>query len=564
MYSSKVIERSIERIQKEEDIKLKRYKIDSSVNMAADISALYDVKSKSYRRDLTKEERDFIRNEQLMCSVDFLYWAKRYMRIKTKAPGPARLYSPWESQQLLHDLMADLEETTVERKDGILITNLKARQLGMCLSEDSIILNSDLDWIPISKISVGDKLVSIDESSINQENISVVLAKRYVFEPVVKITMGDGSVLKATSEHRFLWRRDSWLSWMKVGEMVIGDEILRIGSSEKIISIEHLPAQKMIDLQTSTKTFIANGFVSHNSTVYEGALSHRAFSTCGFTGMLAADEPEQSMYLFSMMERIYDNLPTFLKPSITYHVKNEHMSFGDLDSIIFVSHGNLKADMGRGKTPHAVHLSELEKWPNTDQIDSGLIPSLPRLPSTVAFFESTGEIRGSWWHGFCNDSLDKANRFTMFFVPWYAEPHTYIKPAPIDWQPDKVTLMHAEAVRKESPTWMRGKTIRLVKDQMYFWEFTRNEYARKGKTGVFFCEYASSPREAFRSANSSIFSYEIIEFLRAHSSYPKAYEVLGNTIDHDKISIAQKDCIRHKSRKVEMDDGHIQHTGNSV
>lgn len=423
MYSPRIIERSIERIEKMEGVKLKRYKIDSSVNMADDINNLYDESTKSYRRPLTKEEQDFIRNEQLMCSVDFMYWARRYMRIKTKAPGPPRLYEPWESQILLHELMADLEDTTVERQDGIMICNLKARQLGM-------------------------------------------------------------------------------------------------------------------------------------STVYEGALSHRAFSTCGFTGMLAADEPEQSMYLFSMMERIYDNLPQFLKPAITYHVKNEHMSFGKLDSIIFVSHGNLKADMGRGKTPHAVHLSELEKWPNTDQIDSGLLVSLPRLPTTVAFFESTGEIRGSWWHGFCEDSIEKQNRFTMFFVPWYAEPNTYIKPAPEDWTPDKVTTNHAELVERESPQWMRGKTVRLNRDQLYFWEFTRNEYARKGKTGVFFCEYASSPREAFRSANSSIFTYEIIEFLRSKSSFPNGYEVIGPGIDHDRISLAQVDHIKRKARRVDIKPQH--------
>src|ERR1035437_5171362 len=43
-----------------------------------------------------------------------------------------------------------------------------------------------------------------------------------------------------------------------------GRELPNIGWS-KVVSIELLPAQRMIDLQTSEKTYIAEGFVSHNS-----------------------------------------------------------------------------------------------------------------------------------------------------------------------------------------------------------------------------------------------------------------------------------------------------------
>ena len=255
MYSPRIIERSIERIEKMEGVKLKRYKIDSSVNMADDINNLYDESTKSYRRPLTKEEQDFIRNEQLMCSVDFMYWARRYMKIKTKAPGPPRLYDPWESQLLLHELMSDLEDTAVERQDGILITTLKARQLGMCLSEDTKILTSDLKWIPIGEIKVGQEIVACDEgfteydmnrmrneaharrksgifkkrgnilSKDRKLRLSKVEKKRYVFEEAVKITMENGTVLEATKEHRFLWRKSGQGCWREVSRMKVGDEI---------------------------------------------------------------------------------------------------------------------------------------------------------------------------------------------------------------------------------------------------------------------------------------------------------------------------------------------------
>jgi len=415
MYSQNISDRDAFDLGEKVGLKLKRYRRESCREIAESLEGAFDGKRRT--RDLTTVEQSFIRNEQLMCSVDFMYWALRYAKIKTKAPGPPRYYEPWESQQLLHDLMAELEETTVERNDGIMLSNLKSRQLGM-------------------------------------------------------------------------------------------------------------------------------------STVYEMVLSHKAFFTHGFTGLIAADESTQSEYLFNMMERVYDHNPWWLKPKREYHVKGTQMFFDEMDSLIVVQYGNLKADIGRGKTIHGVHLSELEKWEDTDQIDDGLMPALPRLPSTMAFFESTGEFRGSWWHSFFNDTTDGANRFTPFFVPWYAERNTYTRPAPDDWKPDEITAAHERRVREDSPKWMRGKTVDLSKSQLYFWEFTRKEYAKKGNTGIFFCEYASSPQEAFRSANSSVFSWETLDFLRSKSSYPSSYEVIGPKIDHEKIRLEQLQTRKARTRHV--------------
>lgn len=563
MYSPKIVENSVRKISDASGIRLKRYTVDACIELADHIDSAYSKESKQYTRNLSREELDFIRNEQLMCSVDFLYWAKRYARIKTKRPGKPERYCPWDSQLMLHELMVGLEDTCEERRDGIMICNLKARQLGMCLSADSKVLTSDLSWVPISEIKVGQELVSVNEQGQDKYFIAgKVEAKCEVKEPFVRMTMINGMELEATEQHRFLWRGITGEScWKTVGCMNAGDEIRYVQSPYKmgadignvwikIAIMEYLPKQRMIDLQTSTKTYIANGFVSHNSTVYEMVLSHKAFFTHGFNGLLAADDPNQSEFLFGMMERIYDNLPEFLRPMRTFHVKGAQMVFRSMDSMIIVQHGNLRADIGRGKTVHGVHLSELEKWENTEQIDSGLMPALPRLPTTMAFFESTGEYRGSWWHAFCNDSMDEANRFTMFFVPWYAEPNTYSKPAPSGWRPDELSKAHARQVERDSPKWMRGRTCQLTRDQLFFWEFTRNEYAKNGKTGMFFCEYASSPQEAFRSANSSVFTYETIEFLRSKSSNPKAYEVRGKGIDHESIRMEQIKTIKSRKRKV--------------
>lgn len=83
----------------------------------------------------------------------------------------------------------------------------------------------------------------------------------------------------------------------------------------QIVSIKPVGQRRMVDIQTSTKTFIAEGFVSHNSTMAESLVSHRIFTQPYIRAIAGSDVEEQARYLFRMVERIYMNLPWFIKPS---------------------------------------------------------------------------------------------------------------------------------------------------------------------------------------------------------------------------------------------------------
>jgi len=75
------------------------------------------------------------------------------------------------------------------------------------------------------------------------------------------------------------------------------------------------------------------------STLAEAMLAHRAFLYGNTTSLIAADVPAQSIYLFNMLERIYDNLPWWMQPVQKYREKGTSLYFDRTDSLVLVESG---------------------------------------------------------------------------------------------------------------------------------------------------------------------------------------------------------------------------------
>ena len=185
---------------------------------------------------------------------------------------------------------------------------------------------------------------------------AIVEAVNEVYEPAFLLRFQNGRTLIATGEHRFLVRKgfynttlvhggkpsktshrekrasgytrfqpweesatfeDGWMG----GKALSGcgyDDAQSWSVVDEIIPLGH---RRMIDIQTSTGTFIANGFVSHNSTL------SRAFSfwNCAFRPnwnaiLIAHDEPS-SYELFTIDKLMYEQLPKALKPKTSFDSK---------------------------------------------------------------------------------------------------------------------------------------------------------------------------------------------------------------------------------------------------
>ena len=146
MYSDKVTQSQIEKVEARTKIPLIRYDPGKVADMRAHLDLITSAKK---RRAFTVEERQFIRNEQVLCKLDFHYFRERYCHILLggiNESGMGTLHF-WESQNAINRLIAKLEELAYEALarnepcDGILIALNKARQLGATMLCRAVIMH---------------------------------------------------------------------------------------------------------------------------------------------------------------------------------------------------------------------------------------------------------------------------------------------------------------------------------------------------------------------------------------------------------------------------------------
>lgn len=149
MFSPKVIDRNVDKLELKLGIKIRQYPVAESVKCYEYFLSLLktDGKRNWYQRDHQTEaefqfapwEREWITNERLICACSFPYWFFRYFFIKTKE---GRIMRPdvLAAQQIFLDIVAEMDEKNLP----IILFVLKARQLGISTIVEGIIL-----WIAI-------------------------------------------------------------------------------------------------------------------------------------------------------------------------------------------------------------------------------------------------------------------------------------------------------------------------------------------------------------------------------------------------------------------------------
>lgn len=130
MYSPKVTQLQIEKLESSTGIKLTHYEVGEVASWVARLGTA--------KRDLVDEEKIFIRNEILVSMLDFHYWAPRYCTIDydgCEGGGTGHL-KLWDSQKVMMSIIEHAEEEAYlasskhEPTDGIRVVDHKSRQLG--------------------------------------------------------------------------------------------------------------------------------------------------------------------------------------------------------------------------------------------------------------------------------------------------------------------------------------------------------------------------------------------------------------------------------------------------
>jgi hypothetical protein len=119
---------------------------------------------------------------------------------------------------------------------------------------------------------------------------------------------------------------------------------------QRIVKIELLPAQRMVDIQTSTKTFIAEGFVSHNSTKVALKFVQRLMFIPHTQAVMASVQKEKSELIGRILDTAYNRCPWWLVPR-----RLPKRSF-DNGSILSIQSGMQATGLAQGWTPTCIHV----------------------------------------------------------------------------------------------------------------------------------------------------------------------------------------------------------------
>jgi hypothetical protein len=299
-----------------------------------------------------------------------------------------------------------------------------------------------------------------------------------------------------------------------------------------LVTIEELPAQKMIDLQTSTKTFIAEGFVSHNSTYVAARYFHQTLLGRGSTTFILSHESKSTGALFDMVKRFHDNLPAGLSPGLDAANKNQIKFSGTESEYTVGTAGN--EDIGRSMTIKHLHCSEVAFYERTDQLETGLFQAVADMPGTEIILESTANGLGNMFHERAMKAMAGVSLEQLVFIPWYWQREYRLTP-PEGFAPDEteVLLMNTYGLDLEQIYWRRMK---IASTKGGLWKFQQ--------------EYPFTPDEAFLMSGETFYSKDHIVAARKCTARSPGAPAIGGldcarVNDRSALTVRQGRAVIH-------------------
>jgi len=279
----------------------------------------------------------------------------------------------------------------------------------------------------------------------------------------------------------------------------------------EVVSIEPIGEKRMIDLQTSTKTFIAEGIVSHNSTLVESIIYSETSQVNNVNSLIIADEKDHASNLFEMSKLYHEQLTKnhpFLAPELKKS-NEKKLEFADIHSqIIIATAENLEA--AKSHTFQKVHLSECAYFRDFVTIMGDLNQTVPDLPNTFIICETTANGMDAFYDEWMRAIQGKTD-WTPVFIPWFAMPE-YSKPLegalyPIEGiafkaeDSEYIFLKEEKEIQKEYE----------LSDEQINWRRYSIVNKCRGDLDVFNREYPACWQDAFQVSGSNFFNQKALK-----------------------------------------------------
>lgn len=291
------------------------------------------------------------------------------------------------------------------------------------------------------------------------------------------------------------------------------------------------------------------------STLNELAIAHRVQFYHHINSLVASSDPDKTKKMANMMKIAWENQPFWMLSNYVITASKEQWAlFSEMDSSVTTQHGTAMSGVARGDTPDVFHLSELPDWSDpAEDVDAALLNAIHETPDTFGVLESTAKGmvgKGQWWYRKWKYAkkyfpLNKT-RLRPVFLPYFIgtdlyptqtwERQFFSKKIKSEYKPKPETIAHsikAKQYVKESPLLKKylGENWNLPIQQMYWWEFTRQEAEEENKLSKFLEEMPANDFEAFQLSGRGLLSPIFIEALRNRArplaTYDGAEAVFG-------------------------------------
>ena len=433
---------------------------------------------------------------------------------------------------------------------------LKARQLGFCLDPATPVLALDDRntpvWRRIDDLEPGDAILAPDEAPKADGRRSIrptfVIASQTRTAPRVRIDFDDGSSLIATDEHPILAAPQgsdgrAGLAWRTAsgrgngshaeagggGGLAAGAHVARISippapstalnsggdfpypdfasvfetdRPARVVGISQIGPGPVVDLQTEAGTYVADGFMSHNTTLISILwLDHALFTSHQRCGIVAHNLEDAQVIFRDKVRFAYENLPLVVQKMFPPAKESaDELLFERTNSSIRV------ATSMRSGTIHRLHVSEMGKIAahhpqKANEIVTGSFPAVPE--SGVAVVESTAEGQQGEFYDLAQRAEKRAlvdrplgrHEWRFHFFPWWVTPEYKANPREVSLTAED----HSYFDDVEAKT---GSQIRLPQRA---WYVAKREFEMGGDLEKMWREYPSTSDECWQQSTEGTY-----------------------------------------------------------
>lgn len=274
--------------------------------------------------------------------------------------------------------------------------------------------------------------------------------------------------------------------------------------------------------QTGISTYVAARFYHKTST-------SKAIGT-----FILSHESGTTDKLFKMV-KLFNEKSVIAPP--TNRSNARELDFDKLNSVYYVGTAGF-GEVGRGGTIQLFHGSEVAMWKNTDDIQTGLMESIPDMPDTEIILESTAKGMGNFFHRMTMDALRGLNEYIVAFIPWFWMDE-YEQDAD-GFQRTKDEQEYAELHLKDYDEHTQNRKL----------AWRRAKIANFGSDWKFKQEYPANVHEAFQTSGETLISAERIMKARQHPPILNNVAPLVIGVDPARNGDRRAICFR-RGREIE-------------